>query len=261
VDAAWLGWRVTGDTMLGCGRCDRCRSGRHHLCANRSEVGIRNGRAGALAERLAVPASSLHAIPASVDDTVGAMVEPGANAWRAVEAAGVGAGGRLLVVGTGTIGLLVALMARARDIEVHLAARRDEAAAFATSLGFTHVWRTEAIPELPFDAVVDASNAADVPGLAVDLVEAGGRVVWIGLAGQPSRVDSRRVVLKDVTVIGILSGSPGLEGAIALYGSGVVDPAPLVAGVIGLDDVAGVLAGTRPPGSGAGPKIHVDPRR
>ncbi|MBX9246888.1 alcohol dehydrogenase catalytic domain-containing protein, partial [Actinotalea ferrariae] len=61
VDAAWLGRRVTGDTMLGCGRCTRCRAGRGHVCADRYEVGIRGGFPGALAERMAVPASALHA--------------------------------------------------------------------------------------------------------------------------------------------------------------------------------------------------------
>jgi threonine dehydrogenase-like Zn-dependent dehydrogenase len=260
VDAAWLGRRVTGDTMLGCGRCDRCRTGRQHLCADRFEVGIRNGWPGALAERLAVPASSLHALPETVDDAAGALVEPGGNAWRAVEAAGVGAGGRLLVVGAGTIGLLVALVAAACAIEVHLVARRGPAAAFARSLGFTHVWLADGIPETTYDAVVDASNSPDIPALAVDLVEPGGRVVWIGLAGRPSLVDSRRVALQDVTVVGILSGSPGLAGALELFASGRVDPSPLVAGVVGLDDVARALAGARPAAWGDAPKVHVDPR-
>jgi hypothetical protein len=87
VEASWRGRRVVGDTMLGCGRCRRCQSGRQHTCDDRTEVGIRGGRAGALAEQLAVPASSLVALPDVVDDAAGAMVEPGANALRAVLAA------------------------------------------------------------------------------------------------------------------------------------------------------------------------------
>ena len=35
VDPGWLGARVTGDTMLGCGRCPRCAAGRGHVCADR----------------------------------------------------------------------------------------------------------------------------------------------------------------------------------------------------------------------------------
>jgi threonine dehydrogenase-like Zn-dependent dehydrogenase len=79
VDPRWLGRRVMGDTMLGCGGCRRCRRGHQHVCEKRQEVGIRGARAGALAEQLAVPASSLHALPDSVDAVLGALVEPGGN--------------------------------------------------------------------------------------------------------------------------------------------------------------------------------------
>jgi len=76
VDPAWLGRRVTGDTMLGCGSCVRCRGGRQHLCADRYEVGIRGGWPGALAEQLAMPARALHPLPDAVDPAAGALVEP-----------------------------------------------------------------------------------------------------------------------------------------------------------------------------------------
>lgn len=261
VDPAWVGRRVMGDTMLGDGTCRRCLRGHQHVCANRQEVGIRGGRPGALAEQLAVPASSLHALPETVDPVLGALVEPGGNALRAARAADVGPGDRALVLGPGTIGLLVAMFLRAAGAEVHLMGRTQESLDFARGLGFEHAWTEDAVPALPFDAVVDASNAAHLPGLALDLVEPAGRVVYIGLAGSPSTIDTRSLVLGDVTAVGILSASPGLAAAIAAYATGSVDPRPLVAATIGLDGVAAVLAGERPDGAGPGPKILVDPRR
>jgi threonine dehydrogenase-like Zn-dependent dehydrogenase len=261
VDPAWIGRRVMGDTMLGDGTCRRCLRGQQHVCENRQEVGIRGGRPGALAEQLAVPARSLHALPDTVDPVLGALVEPGGNALRAAQAADVGSGDRALVLGPGTIGLLVAMFLRAAGAEVHLMGRTEESLAFVRSLGFEHAWTDDAVPRLPFDAVVDASNAAPLPALALDLVEPAGRVVCIGLAGSPSRIDTRALALKDVTAVGILSASPGLDATIAAYASGEVDPRPLVAATVGLDDVGAVLAGERPEGAGPGPKIHVDPRR
>jgi threonine dehydrogenase-like Zn-dependent dehydrogenase len=260
-DPAWLGCRVMGDTMLGDGTCRRCRRGAQHVCEHRQEVGVRGGRPGALAERLAVPVSSLHVLPGSVDPVLGALVEPGGNALRAARAAAVGPGDRALVLGPGTIGLLVAMFARAAGAEVHLLGQTAASLAFARDLGFAHAWTAEQLPEVPFDAVVDASNAAHLPALALDLVEPGGRVVGIGLAGTPSTIDTRTLVLKDVTAVGILSASPGLDAAIEAYASGAVDPRPLVAATVGLDEVGAVLAGDRPSGAGRGPKIHVDPRR
>ena len=259
-DATWLGRRVSGDTMLGCGTCHRCAEGRHHVCAERYEIGVRHGWPGALAEQLLVPVTALHALPDAVGPTLGALVEPGGNAFRAVAGAALAPGERLLVLGAGTIGLLVAQIAAAQRAEVHLMGRSEGSLAFARSIGFEHVWSRDTLPDLPFHAVVDASDAPALPALAVDLVEPGRRVVSIGLAGEPSLVDTRVVSLKDVTLVGILGGSAGLDGAIDLFASGAVDPRPLVAATVALEDVADVLAGRRGPGWGAGPKIHVDPR-
>ncbi len=260
VDPVWVGRRVTADTMLGCGSCDRCRNGRQHLCSDRYEIGIRNGWPGALAEQLAVPARALVPLPDAVGPMAGAMVEPGGNALRAVRGAGLASGERLLVMGPGAIGLLVAQIAAAQGIDVHLIGRSERSRDFARALGFDHVWTEETLPDLRWDAVIDASNAPQLPALALDVVEPGRRVVYIGLAGRPSLIDTRTVALKDVTAVGVLSASGGLEGIIDLYASGAVDPEPLVATTVGLNDVADVLAGKRLPEWGDAPKIHVDPR-
>lgn len=261
VDPSWVGRRVTGDTMLGCGACHRCHDGRQHVCERRTEVGIRGGQAGALAEQLAVPVASLFALPDAVDDVTGALVEPGGNALRSAQGAHLRPGDRALVLGPGTIGLLVAMFLRAEGVEVHLLGRSERSRAFAGTLGFDRVWTRDDLPAVAFDAVIDASNAPSLPALALDLVEPGKRVVYVGLAGSHSHIDTRTLALKDVTAVGVLSASPGLAGTIELFASGAVDPRPLVAATVGLDGVAAVLAGERPPGAGAGPKVHVDPRR
>lgn len=257
VDPAWVGRRVTGDTMLGCGRCRRCRTGFHHVCANRTELGVRGGRPGALAEQVAVPAVYLHQLPDAVDDAAGALVEPGGNALRAVRAAALSEGDRALVLGPGTIGLLVAMFARAAGAEVHLVGRSQRSLDFARSLGFDAVWTEDSLPSLAWDTVIDASNAAHLPAKAVELVEPGRTVVYVGLAGSPSLIDSRNLALKDVTAVGVLGASAGLAGTIAAYASGTVDPRPLIAATTTLPELAPVLAGQQPPGSGAGPKVHV----
>jgi threonine dehydrogenase-like Zn-dependent dehydrogenase len=260
VDRTWLGRRVTGDTMIGCGHCDRCRSGRHNVCADRFEIGIRGGFPGALAEKLAVPATALLALPDSVDDTAAAMVEPGGNALRSVWAAALSAGDRMLILGNGTIGLLAAQFARADGVEVHLMGRTPASLGLTRSLGFTEAWSPTELPDLRWDAVIDASNAATLPALALELVEPGQRVVYVGLAGSPSLIDTRTVALKDVTAVGILAGSQGLAGAVERFAAGEVDPRPLVAATVALDRVGDVLSGWRPDSALAGPKLHIDPR-
>ena len=166
VDPAWVGRRVTGDTMLACGRCDRCLAGRRHVCRDLAEVGI-SGYPGALAEQLRVPVDSLHHLPDTVDDAAGAMVEPGGNAWRASDAAHAGPGIRVLVWGAGTIGLLAAAFAVAAGAEVHVVARRQASRDLAMRFGVAATWTPERLPDGPIHAVIDATDDPDVPAAAV----------------------------------------------------------------------------------------------
>jgi threonine dehydrogenase-like Zn-dependent dehydrogenase len=166
----------------------------------------------------------------------------------------------VLVYGPGTIGLLAAMIAGSDGIEVHLAGRSDTSLDFARSVGLPNAWRLEQIPDQPYDAIIDCTFGVDVPAAAVARVQPGGRVVLIGLSGSPSLVDTRDLVLRDLTAVGILSASPGLAETIEHYADGRVDPRPIVAGTVGLADVGAALAGLPLPDVGTGPKIHIDPR-
>jgi threonine dehydrogenase-like Zn-dependent dehydrogenase len=258
VDPSWRGVRVTGDTMLGCGHCARCTGGRQHLCADRHEIGIRRGWPGALAEQLPVPVTALYRLPDPVDATLGALVEPGGNALRAARATGGAPDQDVLIMGPGTIGLLAAMFVRSLGARVHLLGATESSLKFAASLGFPDVWTRDTLPDMPFDAILDASNAPGLPAYAVSRVEPGGRVVYIGISGEPSLIDTRHAVLKDITVVGVLSGSPVLSETISAYASGAVDPRPLVDSTVGLDSAADVLSGAL---RGVAPKIHIDPRK
>ena len=256
VDPGWLGVRVTGDTMLGCGHCVRCCAGRGHVCAARREVGIM-GWPGALAEQVLVPASSLYRLPDVIDDQAGALVEPGGNAWRAASAAQAGPGQRILVCGPGTIGLLTAAFASAAGAEVHVMALDRGREKLASSFGTVAYWTAAEPPPMRYDAVIDCTDDHQMPAAALALAEPAGRCVFIGISGVPSVVDSRDLVLGDLTAIGILGASAGLAPAIEHYADGRVDPSAVVGVTVGLDRAAEALAGQV--SAGAGTKVHIDP--
>jgi D-arabinose 1-dehydrogenase-like Zn-dependent alcohol dehydrogenase len=198
-------------------------------------------------------------LKAFVITSLGAPVEPGGDALRSVQGAALVPGDRVLVLGAGTLGLLVAMFTRSAGAEVHVKGSSDRSLDFARTRGFDDVWTEENLPDLPWDAVIEASNASDVPAKALELVESqpGKRVVYVGLAASPSRIDIRTLALKDVTAVGVLSASPGLTATVEPYASAAVGPRPLVAAPVGLDGLAPVLAGEPPPGAGPGPEIHV----
>ena len=73
----------------------------------------------------------------------------------------------------------------------------------------------------------------------------------------PSPIDSRDLVLGDLTAVGILGASAGLAPAIEHFADGRVNPAGIVQVTVGLEHAAEALAGKISPG--AGTKIHIDP--
>jgi len=255
VDPALRGKHVTGDTMLGCGVCAPCHAGRHHLCADRYEIGIRRGWPGALAERVLVPSTALHVLPDDMDPGVAALVEPAGTAWRAADAA---AGTRVCVWGPGTLGLLTLLFCRAGGAVVDVVGPDPASRELALRLGARACHHPDDAPTGGYDAVVDASTGAGVPARALDQVDPGGRVVLVGVAGAPSLVDARSAVLRDVTIVGLLAASLGLEQAVSAFARGAVRPARLIDRVVRLDDLAAVLSGGGPSTSGA-PKVQVVP--
>ena len=256
------GRRVTGDTMLGCGALPPlpCRAP-----ATSARTGSRS--ASAAASRARSPSSwpyrssALHALPDAVDDAAGALVEPGGNALRAVRAAALDAGraarsssapARSGCWSRGSPGRRASRCTCSARSAGTGRLRRARSASPASGPGRPTCRRCRGTPS------IDASNARDAARAR--------RSTWSSRAGgsstsgwpaRPSLIDTRTLVLKDVTAVGILSGSPGLAGTIERYAAGAVDPRPLVAATVGLD--GGRRAGRRRPAECRG--RPEDPRR
>ncbi len=141
--------------------------------------------------------------------------------------------------------------------EVHIWALERDREELAASFGASGYWTADDPPPVTYDAVVDCTDDHPMPAAALARAEPAGRLVYIGIAGVPSLIDSRDLVLGDMTAVGILGASAGLAPAIEHYADGRVDPSRIVAVTVGLEDAAEALAGTI--STGAGTKIHIDP--
>ncbi len=86
------------------------------------------------------------------------MVEPGGSALRAVQAAALEPGDALLVLGAGTIALLVAQFALAQGAVVHVLGLTQPSLDFARTLGVQGAWTAAQLPMMPFDAIIDCST-------------------------------------------------------------------------------------------------------
>jgi threonine dehydrogenase-like Zn-dependent dehydrogenase len=254
VDPTWLGARVTGDTMLGCGHCTFCGTGRQHVCPDRFEIGVRGGWPGALADELPVPVRALHRLPDTMSYQVGALVEPASMALRAVEAVAAKPDDRILVWGLGAIGLLAVGFAAAAGARVHAVGRGQSGVELARQLGAQMV--TVDRPTGAFAGAIAVSPVAEVPQLCVDHLEPGGRLALVGLSGDPSPIETRDLVVNDIVTIGLLSGSTVFAETIAALQTAPFDPSILVGAELPLERAAEALR-PRPPTHKGGPKTHI----
>ncbi|HTZ77252.1 MAG TPA: alcohol dehydrogenase catalytic domain-containing protein [Stellaceae bacterium] len=198
-----MGTRVTVLPSVVCGECPACRSGDPDQCANR--VGLGMTKPGAFAPLVLAPAENCVALPEGVDDELAALTEPLTVGARAVEVGGVGPGDRVLVLGPGTIGQAIAIMAReagAREVTI---VGRDDGPRIAClrSLGFERAIDTATEPlesqlarlgGAGFDVVFEAVGIAATLTQGLALLRKGGVLVVAGIHPAPVTIDVTRMV-------------------------------------------------------------------
>src|ERR1043166_8722961 len=101
------GKRVVGEINASCGSCDACTHGRRTHCERRTVLGIKD-RNGAFAEYLSLPVENLHVVPDHLETEVAVFTEPLAAALEIQQQRHIGLEDRVLVVGNGKLGRLIA---------------------------------------------------------------------------------------------------------------------------------------------------------
>ncbi|WP_158880452.1 zinc-dependent alcohol dehydrogenase family protein [Amycolatopsis anabasis] len=252
-----VGDRVAVDPSLFCGYCTPCRSGHGNLCANWGATGDTVN--GAFAEYVAVPAANCYRMPDEMTWQQGALVEPVSCAVHGVRRVGVEAGERFLVVGAGTMGLLMQQLLQRAGARVAVVDRNTARLARATELGADAV--AGDVAELdgpPFDAAADCTGAAPAIEAAFDSLRRGGRLLIFGVAPAEARVSLSpfRIYNDEITVVGSMAVLNSFGVALDLVASGAVDTAALLTDTLPLERYPDALALMR---SGAGLKVQVMP--
>jgi threonine dehydrogenase-like Zn-dependent dehydrogenase len=135
------------------------------------------------------------------------LVEPAVTVLNALKRVGLPQSSRALVIGAGTLGLIAALVLIARGVAVDVLVLRPAQAELVDELGASPVFKPAATG---YEIVVEAAGTPLAVQQAVSAVAAGGRIALTGVLPSPvEELDVNAIVLKDVTVFGVLNG-PGL---------------------------------------------------
>ncbi len=211
-DDALVGQRVVGEINCPCGACELCRRGLGNHCPQRTVLGIA-GRDGAFADYLALPAANCHVVPDGVSDEQAVFTEPLAAAVHVLDARRAAQGGRVAVLGSGRLGLLVALVLRDEPGELELIGRNPRTLALATRWGLRTRPVGEVEPAPAYDVVVDCTGSPDGLRLAMATCRPCGTIVLKSTYAAPDPLNPAPLVINEVSVVGSRCGSfpPALE--------------------------------------------------
>ncbi len=111
VTSVAVGARVTVEPTLPCWECKQCRRGQENLCENLQFFGC-GFRQGGMADEFVVRADRIHVIPDDLDDRAASLIEPLSTPVHAGRIAGPLDDAAVVIIGCGTIGLLMLAVAR-----------------------------------------------------------------------------------------------------------------------------------------------------
>lgn len=224
--------------------CPACRAGHQHICQHLDFIGIDSP--GAMQQRWTVPASTLIRLPASLALDRAALVEPTAVAVHDVGRAGVRDGEKVVVVGGGPVGVLIALVARAAGADVRVVELSAYRRLLAEEFGLTS-WDPAAVdvPELVREWTGDAgaevafevSGAAGGVDTAVEVLGVRGRLCLVAIHPRPREINLHRFFWRELTLVGArLYDRSDFERAVRLVADGTIPAERLISKVVPLNE-------------------------
>ena len=255
------GMRVAVDPSLFCGHCEFCRRNRGNLCQNWGAIGDTVN--GAFAEYVAVPAKNAYLLPDKISLREAALIEPLSCAVHGIHRLDPRLGDTVLIVGAGTMGLLLLQLAlrggASRVAMLDLNTRRlDVAETLGAARTATEIEALIEHEPLGFDCVIDATGVPRAIETAFGAVRRGGKLMIFGVAPGDASVSLSpfRIYNDEITVVGTMALLFTFAHAIDLLQAGAVDARAMLTHGLSLDEFPVALDTVR---SGEGVKVQVLP--
>lgn len=223
-DSAWIGTRVVGEINAACGFCPTCERGHPTHCENRTVLGIVN-RDGAHAEYISLPLENLHAVPESVTTEAAVFTEPLAAALEILEQIEIGPSDRVLLVGAGRLGQLIAQVIATTGAHLRVIARHQKQRDMLAACGI-EILAEEDVDARTWDIVIEATGSPSGLDLARSALRPRGTLVLKSTYAGEVTIDLSPFVVDEITIVGSRCGP--FAPAIAMLERGEVDPTLLI---------------------------------
>jgi threonine dehydrogenase-like Zn-dependent dehydrogenase len=199
-----LNRRVVGEINASCGHCRFCLRRQPTHCENRTVLGIVN-RNGAFAEYLTLPVKNLHLIPDSITTDAATFTEPVAAALEIQTQISITAKKRVLVVGDGKLGLLVAQTMALTGCDLLVIGHHTQKLALLEARGIKTGF-PDVVTERGFDIAVECTGNPTGFDLARRALRSRGILVLKSTYAAQLTLDISSLVVDEITIIGSRCG-------------------------------------------------------
>lgn len=237
-DQTWVGARVVGEINASCWQCEACRSGRPTHCENRTVLGIVN-RDGVFAEYTTLPLENLHRVPDSVPDEMAVFTEPLAAALEIQEQVHLRPTDRVLLVGAGRLGQLIAQSLALTGCDLRALARHQRQKDLLTARGIRVISEADILPG-KWDVVVEATGSPDGFAIARKAIRPRGTLVLKSTYKGDMSVNFSSIVVDEINIVGSRCGP--FAPALRLMEKREVDPTVLIQDEFKLKDAVRAMA-------------------
>jgi threonine dehydrogenase-like Zn-dependent dehydrogenase len=231
-NASWIGQRVVGEINVVCNQCEQCLSGRSTHCENRTVLGIVN-RDGTFAEFTQLPIANLHRVPDSIPDEMAVFTEPLAAALEIRQQIQIKPTDRVLLIGAGRLGQLIAQTLALTGCDLRVVARHTPQQNLLKARGIMSITE-EDIQPWRWDVVIEATGSPSGFALARKAIRPRGMLVMKSTYKGDMSVNFSSIVVDEINIIGSRCGP--FEPALRLMESRQVDPTVLIAEEFKLGD-------------------------
>ena len=243
-DRSLIGQRVVGEINAYCGECPTCQAGRPTHCPHRTTLGIW-GRDGAFAEYLTLPVRNLHTVPDAISDEEAVFTEPLAAALEILEQVHLRPTDRVIVLGDGKLGLLVAQVLALMGCDLLAVGRHREKLAILARRGIPTALESEA-EGLAADVVVECTGRPEGFAAARRILRPRGMLVLKSTYHGGVEADLTGLVVDEITLVGSRCGP--FPPALRLLQHGLVDVRSLISAVYPLAQGVEAFARAAEPG-------------
>lgn len=239
------GTRVVGEINAYDGICDRCQRGDVTHCRNRSVLGILR-RDGAMAEYLTLPERNLHRVPELVSDAQAVFVEPLAAALEITERVHVRPSDRVIVLGDGKLGLLVAQVLQLSGCQLTVLGHHARKLAIVQRRGIATTDQPDKLSD-GVDVAIDCSGQASGFELARRLLRPRGTLVLKSTFHGAQELAFAPLVVDEISIVGSRCGP--FAPALRLLEQGLIDVDALLDAEYPLDRGLEAFAQAMTPGT------------